>query len=176
MNYIRSSAIIMWSNVAWYCIYHWSDWGRVLIKVFIDKMLPIPCGVVREDVGGNWPRHDGTALYYVWITTNPSLLLFENVLYRAFYISYYFSDFSRRYFTMAILAMPIECLLAWRPFMSSHSARQHYRDGVILMETLSVLLALCAGNSPLTGEFPAQRPVVARNFDVFYLCLNKRLS
>ena len=24
------------------------------------------------------------------------------------------------------------------------------------METLSVLLALCAGNSPVTGEFPAQ--------------------
>ena len=34
---------------------------------------------------------------------------------------------------------------------------------------------LC-GNSPFTGEFPAQRPVT-RNFDVFCdLCLNKRLS
>ena len=27
------------------------------------------------------------------------------------------------------------------------------------METPSALLALCAGNSPVTGEFPAQRPV-----------------
>ena len=27
------------------------------------------------------------------------------------------------------------------------------------METFSALLALCAGNSPVTGEFPAQRPV-----------------
>ena len=44
------------------------------------------------------------------------------------------------------------------------------------METFSALLALCAGNSPVTGEFPTQRPVT-RSFDVFFdLCLNKRLS
>ena len=44
------------------------------------------------------------------------------------------------------------------------------------METFSVLLAICAGNSPVPGEFPAQRPVT-RNFDVFFdLRLNKRLS
>ena len=44
------------------------------------------------------------------------------------------------------------------------------------METFSVLLALCAGNSPVNGEFPAQRPVT-RSFDVFFdLRLNKRLS
>ena len=44
------------------------------------------------------------------------------------------------------------------------------------METFSTLLALCAGNSPVTGEFPAQRPVT-RNFDVFFdLRLKKRLS
>ena len=44
------------------------------------------------------------------------------------------------------------------------------------METFSALLALCAGNSPVTGEFPPQRPVT-RSFDVsFDLRLNKRLS
>ena len=44
------------------------------------------------------------------------------------------------------------------------------------METFSALLAICAGNSPVTGEFPPQRPVT-RNFDVFFdLRLNKRLS
>ena len=44
------------------------------------------------------------------------------------------------------------------------------------METFSALQALCAGNSPVTGEFPAQRPVT-RSFDVFFdLWLNKRLS
>ena len=44
------------------------------------------------------------------------------------------------------------------------------------METFSVLLAICAGNSPVPGEFPTQRPVT-RSFDVFFdLRLNKRLS
>ena len=43
------------------------------------------------------------------------------------------------------------------------------------METFPALLAICAGNSPASGEFPAQRPVM-RSFDVFFdLCLNKRL-
>ena len=44
------------------------------------------------------------------------------------------------------------------------------------METFSALLAICAGNSPVPGEFPAQRPVT-RSFDVFFdLRLKKRLS
>ena len=44
------------------------------------------------------------------------------------------------------------------------------------METFSALLALCAGNSSVTGEFPSQRPV-ARSFYVpFDLCVNKRLG
>ena len=44
------------------------------------------------------------------------------------------------------------------------------------METFSELLALCAGNSPVTGEFPAQRPVT-QSFDVFFdQRQNKRLS
>ena len=41
-----------------------------------------------------------------------------------------------------------------------------------LMETFSALLAICAGNSPVSGEFPAQRPV-SRSFDVFF---NRRLN
>ena len=35
------------------------------------------------------------------------------------------------------------------------------------METFSALLAICAGNSPVPGEFLAQRPVT-RSFDVFF--------
>ena len=43
------------------------------------------------------------------------------------------------------------------------------------METFSALLAICAGNSPVSGEFPTQRQVT-RSFDVsFDLRLNKRL-
>ena len=44
------------------------------------------------------------------------------------------------------------------------------------METFSALLAICAGNSPVTSEFPAQRSVT-RSFVVFFdLSLNERLS
>ena len=44
------------------------------------------------------------------------------------------------------------------------------------IETFSALLAICAENSPVPGEFTAQRPVT-RSFDVsFDLRLNKRLS
>ena len=71
--------------------------------------------------------------------------------------------------------------------MKSHEI--HYRDQLSpmgrqiawlwwhhQMKSFSALLALCAGNSPVTGEFPPQRPVT-RSFDVFFdLLLNKRLS
>ena len=44
------------------------------------------------------------------------------------------------------------------------------------MEKFSALLPICAGNSPVPGEFPSQRPVT-RTFDVYFdLRLNKRLS
>ena len=44
------------------------------------------------------------------------------------------------------------------------------------MEKFSALLALCVGNSPVTGEFPAQRPVT-RSFDILFdLRVNKGLS
>ena len=59
-------------------------------------------------------------------------------------------------------------LLLWRRICTAWWRHQ--------METFSALLALCAGNSPASGEFPAQRPVT-RSFDVFFdLRLNKRLS
>ena len=38
------------------------------------------------------------------------------------------------------------------------------------METKSALLALCAGNSQISGEFPSQRPVT-RSFGVFFMCV-----
>ena len=44
------------------------------------------------------------------------------------------------------------------------------------METFSALLAISAGNSPVTSEFHVQRPVT-RSFDVFFdLRLNKQIS
>ena len=42
------------------------------------------------------------------------------------------------------------------------------------MEAFSALMALCAGTSSVTGEFPGQRPVT-RSFDIFF-DLHTRLS
>ena len=58
-------------------------------------------------------------------------------------------------------------------FCTSHAITAWWR---LEMETFSALPTLCAGNSPVTGEFPAQRPVT-QSFDVFFdLHLNNRLS
>ena len=52
----------------------------------------------------------------------------------------------------------------------------HHDDIIHQMETFSMLLTICVGNSSVIGEFPAQSPVT-RSFDVFFdLRLNKRLS
>ena len=58
---------------------------------------------------------------------------------------------------------------------ATHRIKQYYHPWKIeyipwwrhQMETFSELLALCTGNSPVTGEFHAQRPVT-RSFDVFF--------
>ena len=58
-------------------------------------------------------------------------------------------------------------------FTRNHSTHIWWRHQ---METFSALLALCAGNSPVNGENPTQRPVT-RSFDVFFdLRLNRWLS
>ena len=68
--------------------------------------------------------------------------------------------------------------------LAAQYATKHYTEIMWLsypwwrhqMETFSALLAICAGNSPITGEFPAQRPVT-RSFDDFFdLRLDGRLS
>ena len=67
---------------------------------------------------------------------------------------------------------------------SNRNLEEHYNQIWLLlriswwrhqMEPFSALLAICAGNSPVPGEFPTQRPVTP-SFDVFFdLRLNKRL-
>ena len=44
------------------------------------------------------------------------------------------------------------------------------------METFYASLALCEGNPPVTGGFPAQRPMTSSDDVFFDLCLNKRLN
>ena len=65
---------------------------------------------------------------------------------------------------MYILSLLKTETTAWNPMMTSSNGNIFRVTG-----------HLC-GNSPVTGEFPAQRSVT-RNFDVFFdLRLNKRLS
>ena len=72
-----------------------------------------------------------------------------------------------------ILSANRQAILSWPHYIAGSVSPPWWRHQ---METLSALLALCAGNSPVTGEFPSQRPVMW-SFDVFFdLHLNKRLS
>ena len=65
-----------------------------------------------------------------------------------------------KWISLSYMTVGDKCLMWWRQ----------------QMEIFSALLALCAGNAPVTSEFPAIRPVV-RSFGVFCdLRLNKRLS
>ena len=59
-----------------------------------------------------------------------------------------------------LCTFPHHCLCFW----SVSAAGPWWRHQ---METFSALLGFCAGNSPVTGEFPAQRPDT-RSFDVFF--------
>ena len=52
----------------------------------------------------------------------------------------------------------------WRIFLRMNWNWSWWRHQ---MEAFSALLALCEGNSPVTGEFPSQRPVT-RSFDVIF--------
>ena len=63
-------------------------------------------------------------------------------------------------------------------FLYNTSVLSLYIDVVLTLSTgtFPVLLAICAGNSPVTGECPLQRPVT-RCFDIFFdLHLNKPMS
>ena len=67
-------------------------------------------------------------------------------------------------------------ILLWTGIMGCHWGANVSSWWRHQMKTFSALLAIRAGNSPVTGEFPAQRPVT-RSFDVFFdLLLNKGLS
>ena len=85
------------------------------------------------------------------------------VLVYAFACKIFLSSFFSR-FVACRLDVPVVC---------TRGNKTWWRHQI---ETFSALLALCAGNLPVTGEFSSPRPVT-RSFDVFIdLRLNKRLS
>ena len=109
-----------------------------------------------------------------------------------FYWNIYFSKLYKFYLSYEILKMSAQSPSnLYHKYTINHLDRQSKSDPKSLqpeasrttvktwwhqMETFSALLAFCVGNSPVTGEFPSQRPVTW-NFDVFFdLHLNKQLS
>ena len=99
----------------------------------------------------SFPWHDFTIKHSKSITTNRIMIMLINAALSG----------NVRYFSGNATQFP----LLLEPTWWRHQ-----------MEAFSALLALCAGNSPVPGEFPTQRPVT-RSFDVFFdLRLNKRLS
>ena len=109
---------------------------------------------IREDLADSCPgklRIPYTTIYYIYIYNSPHQEVALNVMSR-------------------VVVMPSVLSLLTVLWRGNPSWWRHQ------MKTFSALLAICAGNSPVTGEFPAQRPVT-RSFDVFFgLCLNEWLS
>ena len=68
----------------------------------------------------------------------------------------------------------VNCKFRIYKFVVGGGLAQH--DDVIKWEQYSAPLALCAGNSLVTGEFPTQRSVTQSFGLCFDLCPNKRLS
>ena len=72
-------------------------------------------------------------------------------------------------------AQCVKCHCGIPPLATRIKCSRYYEWWRHQMEVFSALLAICAGNSPVPGEFPAQRPVT-RSFHVFLdLRLNKPL-
>ena len=87
--------------------------------------------------------------------------------------------YARRFVVLCFVVVYSRCLWAWGYVMMTYEISLSFLRHTWWrhqMETFSALLAICAGNSPVTGEFPAQRQVT-RSFDVFFdLRPNKRSS
>ena len=83
------------------------------------------------------------------------------------------------FYDRLISTMGLPLLVRWHLYIESGPCihvRWRFTWWRLQMETVSALLVICAGNSPVTGELPAQRPET-RGFDVFFdLCPDKRLS
>ena len=86
-------------------------------------------------------------------------------------------------FNSCLLAKMASLACFWKStfwYLVSHRKAISPTHGFCMMASpngnIFALQAICAGISPVTGEFPAQRPVT-RTFDVFFnLRLNKRMS
>ena len=108
-------------------------------------------------------------------TTNHVELIYHSSYTTTSYVKYVFAfnRFNCRWYKWIIgkFISTIWCIhKIWKTNVIAFSWWRHQ------METFSALLAICAGNSPVTGEFPPQKPVTRSLYIFFDLLLNKRLS
>ena len=98
------------------------------------------------------------------------MIMFTNISFFIIFhlkgcLSWYFS----RYFSNLFQSLALTIFTDGAPYSLLY-------DDVIKWKHFPRLLAICAGNSPVPGEFPTQRPVT-RSFDVYFdLRPEKRLS
>ena len=93
-------------------------------------------------------------IYSLYIFTTSSVGGMQNFIFSQNYICVNFIFLTANYLDCSsceIIGMSLGPITWWR-----HQ-----------METFSALLAICAGNSPVPGEIPTQRPVT-RSFFIFY--------
>ena len=114
------------------------------------------------------------------IWTNPGILLIGpcGTKFHEILIESQTFSFKKMHFKMScwILGMTTTSMPAEDVFRLTLSTPGSARRWRHQMETFSALLAICAWNSLVPGEFPTQRPVT-RSCDVFFdPCLNKRLN
>ena len=112
------------------------------------------------------------SLIYIYGWTGSQLMREDIVYVRCSFIGW---NLAQRYRLLTLLShsdtIGINWCQIWIPI--SNRTMPWWRHQ---MTTFSALLAICAGNSPVPGDFPTQRPVT-RICDVFFdLRLNKRLS
>ena len=121
--------------------------------------------ILTQLINGNW-------IYFFWndklfLALNPKIV-HTIYLYELWTVFWWFKMYSKDLVYRCVILcslLPPASLPVWWP-----DPWRHHQ-----MRIFSVLLAICAGNSPVTGEFPSQRPVTP-SFDVFFdLSLNYHL-
>ena len=89
----------------------------------------------------------------------------DNDQFEQFAIMFEWFNVSRIMYKLGQIIQPISITL----FQDASLCRVYnpIHEDVIKWKRFSASLVLCAGNSPVTGEFPSQRPVT-QSFDVFF--------
>ena len=112
--------------------------------------------VFRSRVLSRWY---GDCMKYTYVLNNVNLHLLKTERFLQCVMLLLLKTIYRKYFYA-----PTTNKISLLPFLQPQRLIVWWRHQ---METISALLALCTGNSPVTGEFPLQRPVTL-SFDVFF--------